>query len=76
MVEISCTRASGMNIIVDLSSSKDASANNTICRQYAHRTYLSFDDAAHVMHHLGEKSLISKIDIKHACRIIPVHPED
>ena len=64
-----------MYVIVDLSSSKDANANDTICRQYAHLTYSSIDDAAHVMHHLGKKSLIAKINIKDACRIIPVHPK-
>ena len=63
-------------VIVDLSSPKGTSVNDSIRRQYTHLAYSSVDDAAHVMHYLGKNSLMAKIDIKDAYRIIPVHPED
>ena len=63
-------------IIVDLSSPKDASVNDATRRQYTHLAYLSVDDTAHAMHHLGRESLMAKIDVKEAYKIIPVHPED
>ena len=63
-------------VIVDLSSPRDASVNDSTRRQYTHLAYSSVDDAAPAIHHLGRDSLMAKIDVKEAYRIIPVHPED
>ena len=63
-------------IIVDMSSPKNASINDSIRRQFTHVAYSSVKDAAHLMQHFGTNALLAKIDVKEAYRIIPIHPED
>ena len=63
-------------IIVDMSSPRSASVNDNIQRQYTHVAYSSVEDAAHLMQHCGPSSLLAKIDIQEAYRIVPIHPED
>ena len=45
-------------------------------RQHTHLAYASVEDAAHIMHHLGQGALLAKLDIKDAYRIVPIHPYD
>ena len=63
-------------IIVDMSSPKNASVNDSIRRQFTHVAYSSVEDAAHLMQHFGTNAQLAKIDVKEAYRIIPIHPED
>ena len=63
-------------IIVDLSRPAGRSVNDCLRRQATHVAYSSVDDAALLMHSLGPGSLLAKIDVKEAYRIIPIHPAD
>ena len=59
-----------------MSSPKNVSINDNICRQHTHVAYSSMEDAAHLMQHLGINALLAKIDVKEAYRIISIHPDD
>lgn len=63
-------------VIVDLSSPDNYSVNDNIHRELTHVAYSSVDDAALLMHHLGPHTLMAKIDIQDAYRLVPVHPMD
>ena len=63
-------------VIVDMSSPHGASVNDNLRRNLTHVAFSSVDDAAHLMHHLGPNTLLAKLDIKEAYRLIPVHPND
>ena len=63
-------------VIVDLSRPKGHSVNDSLLRQHTHLAYASVEDAAHIMHHLGQGSLLAKLDIKDAYRMVPIHPYD
>jgi len=39
-------------------------------------TYCTIDDAYSIINKYGSNTLFSKIDLKDAFRLIPVHPED
>ena len=39
-------------------------------------TYISVDDAVSIIRHLGQNTLLAKVDIKSANRMVPVHPDD
>ena len=53
-----------------------ASVNDNIHRELAHVVYSSIGDAAELMHHLGQHTLLAKIDIQDAYRLILIHPSD
>lgn len=63
-------------LITDLSSPEGASVNDAIDPSLCSLSYISVDQAASVAMQLGRGSLLAKIDIKSAYRLIPVHPYD
>ena len=63
-------------LIVDMSYPALASVNDGISRELTGMVYSSVVDAAQLLVNLGRGSLMAKIDVASAYRIIPVHPED
>ena len=60
-------------IITDLSHQ---SVNDSIDAHCCSMSYVTVDEIARAALSLGKGSLIAKIDIKAAYRLVPVHPED
>jgi hypothetical protein len=63
-------------LIVDMSSPEGASINDSIAKERATLSYVSIRDVARDILALGEGTLLAKIDVKSAYRIVPVHPDD
>ena len=63
-------------LIVDLSSPANASVNDGINRDMCSISYVTIDEIVDRIIQMGQGSLLAKVDIKQAYRIIPVHPED
>lgn len=63
-------------LIVDLSAPEAHSVNDAIRKDICSLSYISIDNIAQTVFHLGKESLLAKADIKEAFRIIPVHPLD
>lgn len=63
-------------LIVDLSHSHGKSVNDGIQKDICSMAYISVDDAIRRIIALGRGTLLAKIDIKSAFRLIPVHPSD
>ncbi len=63
-------------LIVDLSYPKGRSVNDGIDPALCSLVYASIDDAANRILHLGRGTLLAKLDIASAYRIVPVHPDD
>ncbi len=63
-------------LILDLSHPDRDSINDGIDKQLCSMKYASIDDAARIVHALGRGSLMAKIDIAHAYRIVPISPLD
>ena len=63
-------------LIIDLSHPTGASVNDGIHKQLATMEYIKIDDAIQQVLCLGPGTLLAKIDIKSAFRLIPVHPAD
>ncbi len=63
-------------LIVDLSLSTGASVNDGIDPTLCSLTYVRVDDIVDTVLQLGRGSLLAKMDIKAAYRIIPVNPVD
>ena len=63
-------------LIVDLSAPDGASVNDGIVPSLCSLSYTSVDDAAVEVLQLGKGALLAKLDIQHAYRIVPVHPDD
>ncbi len=63
-------------LIVDLSSPEGASVNDGISRSLCSLSYVSVDTAADIVAKTGRGSLLAKIDISNAYRMLPIHPED
>ena len=63
-------------LILDLSSPEGHSVNDGIEPDMCSLKYSSVDAAAEIIAHLGQGALLAKIDIAHAYRNIPVHPQD
>ena len=63
-------------LIVDLSFPDGGSVNGGIDKSLTAMRYASVLDAAKMLLHLGPGTLMAKIDIASAYRIIPVHPKD
>ena len=48
-----------------------------LARRHVHsREYVTVDDAAREVLRQGVGSLLGKVDIKSAYRVVPVHPDD
>ena len=63
-------------LIVDLSSPQGSSVNDYIDQQLSSLTYVSVDDAALHIWQSGPGTLLAKLDVSEAYRIIPIHPRD
>ena len=63
-------------LIVDLSSPEGASVNDGVSEDLCSLRYPSFDVAAKLLLQLGPGAQMSKLDIKEAYRMVPVHRED
>lgn len=63
-------------VIVDLSRPEGHSVNDSVRRQYTHLAYSSVEDATLLMHALGPGTLLAKVDIRDAYRLLLIHPED
>ena len=63
-------------LIVDLSSLSNASVNNGIDRDMCSVSYITVDQIVEEILELGQGTLLAKVDVKQAYRMVPVHPED
>ena len=63
-------------LIVDLSHPKSHSVNDGIPKSLCGLSYITVDDAINKILELGPNTLMAKIDIKSAFRLLPVHPAD
>ena len=63
-------------LIVDLSNPAGSSTNDGIDPTLCSLCYASVDDAVNIIQRLGRNTLLLKLDIKDAYRIVPVHPAD
>ena len=64
------------HLIVDLSHPPDCSVNDGIDSQWCSLRYATVDQAIIHILQLGSGALLAKVDIEHAYRNIPVHPDD
>ena len=63
-------------LIVDLSFPKGHSVNDGLPKSLCSLLYISMDDAIDHIIATGPHTLLAKIDIKNAFRLLPVHPAD
>ena len=63
-------------LILDLSFPPGFSVNDAIDSEVCSLKYSTVDDAAKLVVSLGKGTLMAKLDIAHAYRNIPVHPDD
>ena len=63
-------------LIVDLSHPEGRSVNDGISSQWSSLTYVSIDQVVQAVTKLGQGTMMAKLDIRSAYRIIPVHPHD
>ena len=63
-------------LIVNLSYPAGTSINDGISQDLCSLTYASVDDAVQLIRNLGRDTLMVKLDLKDAYRIVPVHPQD
>ena len=63
-------------LIVDLSSPHGKSINDGIPQELTSLTYVTVDMIANRIMSMGRGTLMAKLDIKSAFRIVPVHPTD
>lgn len=63
-------------LIVDLSFPNGSSVNDAIPVDLCHLHYASVQDAASLIRQLGVGTLLAKLDVQQAYRIVPVHPDD
>ena len=63
-------------LIVDLSHPKGHSVNDGILPHLCSLQYVTIDEAIKGITQLGQGTLLAKIDIKSAFRLLPVHPAD
>ena len=63
-------------LIVDLSAPRGASINDRISRETASLSYVTIDIIADRIRSLGRGTMLAKLDVKSAFRIVPVHPAD
>ena len=63
-------------LIVDLSSLHGSNANDGIDRELCSLSYVSVEDVVSTILQLWRGTLMVKVDIKSAYRLVPVHLED
>ena len=61
-------------LIMDLSYPKGQSVNDFISKEDFSVEYSKFDDATSLVRERGRNCLMCKMDIKHAFRVLPIHP--
>ena len=61
-------------LIMDLSQPQGNSINDNIEKEDFPCQYTHFDNATNMVYNKGKNCLMTKIDIKHAFRLLPVHP--
>lgn len=61
---------------MDLSHPPGQSVNDHVCKQLSSLHYISVDTAVDYILQLGPGALLSKVDVKHAYRNLPIHPDD
>ena len=69
-------QADRWRMIVDLSCPQNHSVNDGIAPALASIQYASVDQAVQIILSLGQYTQLTKIDLKNAYRIVPVHPQD
>lgn len=62
-------------LIHHLSYPKGSSVNDSISRDLASVSYVSFDRAVDLLRWAGKDALLAKSDIKSAFRLLPIHPD-
>lgn len=63
-------------LIVDLSYPPGKSVNDGIDKQHCSLTYVKVDNIVDSILQLGRGTLLAKLDVQSAFRIVPVHPAD
>ncbi len=63
-------------LITDLSYPRGASVNDGIDLTLTSLSYTSVDNVVQLVQRLGKGSLLAKMDIESAYRLVPVHPQD
>ena len=63
-------------LIVDLSYPKGHIVNDGIPKSLCSLSYISVDDAINQIIAIGPNTLLTKLDIKNAFQLLPVHPTD
>lgn len=63
-------------LIVDLSSPAGMSVNDAISPDICHMRYATVLDAVNIIQQLGRGTLLAKLDLQNAYRMVPVHPDD
>jgi hypothetical protein len=63
-------------LIVDLSDPSGGSVNDGVDPILCSLSYKTVDDAVRVILHKGRGTLLAKLDLESAYRILPVHPDD
>ena len=63
-------------LIVDLSAPEGHSVNDGIEKALCSLSYISIDSIANTVLQLGPSTLLGKMDVKEAFRIVPIHPSD
>ena len=63
-------------LITDLSFPQGQSVNNGIDATLCSMAYITVDNAATLVARLGRGSILAKVDIEAAYRLVPVHPQD
>ncbi len=63
-------------LIVDLSFPRGRSVNDSVPKDLCSMTYVTVDEAIQAILTLGPGTLLAKVDIQSAFRLIPVHPAD
>ena len=61
---------------MDLSSPLGKSVDDGISSELASLSYISIDEIARLVASMGRGTLLAKMDIHNAYRMVPVHPED
>ena len=63
-------------LITDLSFPQGRSVNDGITAALTSLSYITVDSVTHMAQCLGQGSLLAKMDIEAAYRLVPVHPQD
>lgn len=69
-------KSGGHRLIVHLSAPQGSSINDGISSDEYSLQYVTVDDFVRQVVRLGKGALMFKVDIQHAFRLIPVHPDD